>query len=64
MTNDLSAFYLDYTKDILYIEKENDKERKAVQSTLYDITLGILKLLTPIMPHTTSEAYQLLPFHT
>jgi isoleucyl-tRNA synthetase len=62
MTNDLSAFYLDYTKDILYIEKENSFERKAVQSTLYDITLGLLKLLTPIIPHTTSEAYQLLPF--
>jgi len=62
MTNDLSAFYLDYTKDILYIEKENSHERKAVQSTLFDITLGILKLLTPIIPHTTSEAYQLLPF--
>ena len=62
MTNELSAFYLDYTKDILYIEKEDSFERKAVQSTLYDITLGILKLLTPIIPHTTSEAYQLLPF--
>jgi len=62
MTNDLSAFYLDYTKDILYIEKEHDFERKAVQSTIYDITLGLLKLLTPIIPHTTSEAYQLLPF--
>ena len=62
MTNDLSAFYLDYTKDILYIEQEKSMERKAVQSTLYDVTLGILKLLTPIIPHTTSEAYQLLPF--
>ncbi len=62
MTNNLSAFYLDYTKDILYIEKEDSFERKAVQSTLYDITLGLLKLLTPIIPHTTSEAYQLLPF--
>lgn len=62
MTNDLSAYYLDYTKDILYIEKENDFERRAVQSTIYDMTLGLLKLLTPIIPHTTSEAYQLLPF--
>jgi isoleucyl-tRNA synthetase len=62
MTNDLSAFYLDYTKDILYIEQEHSFDRKSVQSTLYDITLGVLKLLTPIMPHTTSEAYQLLPF--
>lgn len=62
MTNDLSAFYLDYTKDILYIEKEHNVERRAVQSTVYDLTLTLLKLLTPIIPHTTSEAYQLLPF--
>ncbi|MBU1094775.1 MAG: isoleucine--tRNA ligase [Firmicutes bacterium] len=62
MTNELSAFYLDYTKDILYIEKEDSFERRSVQSTLYDITLGMLKLLTPILPHTTSEAYLLLPF--
>jgi isoleucyl-tRNA synthetase len=62
MTNDLSAFYLDYTKDILYIEKESGIDRRSVQSTLYDITLGVLKLLTPILPHTTSEAYQTLPF--
>ncbi len=61
MTNELSSFYLDYTKDILYIEAEKDYKRLCVQSTIYDITLGILKLLTPIIPHTTSEAYQLLP---
>ena len=63
MINELSAFYLDYTKDILYIEKENDLSRRSVQSTLYEMSLGILKLLTPIMPHTTSEAYLLLPHH-
>jgi len=62
MTNELSAFYLDFTKDIMYIEKEDGHERRSVQSTIYDMTLGLLKLLTPIIPHTTSEAYQLLPF--
>ena len=62
MINELSAYYLDYTKDILYIESALSDTRKAVQSTLYDITLGLLKLLTPIIPHTTSEAYQTLPF--
>lgn len=63
MTNELSSFYLDYTKDILYIEKENSFERRAVQSTIYEMTLGLLKILTPIIPHTTSEAYLELPFH-
>ncbi len=61
MTNDLSAYYLDYTKDILYILGEKDFERLSVQSTLYDILLGLLQLLTPIIPHTTHEAYEYLP---
>ncbi|HHW80035.1 MAG TPA: isoleucine--tRNA ligase [Acholeplasmataceae bacterium] len=61
--NDFSAFYLDFIKDVLYIERENDFERRAIQSTLYDILLGLLKLLTPIIPHTTSEAYLELPYH-
>ncbi len=61
MTNELSAYYLDYTKDILYILAKKDFERVSVQSTLYDILLGLLKLLTPIIPHTTHEAYGYLP---
>jgi len=57
VVNDLSAFYLDYTKDSLYCDSEDDFERRAIQSTIYDILMGLLKLLTPIMPHTMSEAY-------
>lgn len=59
--NDLSAFYLDFTKDILYLENANDFERRAIQSTLYDILYTLLVLITPLMPHTASEAYQYLP---
>lgn len=62
VVNDLSAFYLDYTKDNLYCDAEDDFERRAIQSTIYDILLGLLKLLTPIMPHTTSEAYDSLKY--
>jgi isoleucyl-tRNA synthetase len=58
--NDLSAFYLDFTKDILYTAKEKDFERMSVQSTIYDIVKTLLVILTPIMPHTMSEAYQFL----
>jgi isoleucyl-tRNA synthetase len=62
VVNDLSAFYLDYTKDSLYCDSEDDFERRAIQSTVYDILLGLLKLLTPIIPHTTSEAYDSLKY--
>lgn len=57
MINDLSAFYLDYTKDILYVETKNGVLRRSVQTVLYDQLMTLLKLLNPIIPHTTSEAY-------
>jgi isoleucyl-tRNA synthetase len=62
INNDLSAFYLDFTKDILYIEHDNSFKRESVQSTLYDILMDLLVVLNPIIPHTTSEAYSYLPF--
>lgn len=62
IVNDLSSFYLDYTKDILYILNEDNFERLSVVSTYYDILLGLLKILTPIIPHTTSEAYSFMPY--
>ena len=61
VSNDLSAFYLDFTKDILYIEEQDGKLRRGVQTVLYEICLSLLKMLSPILPHTTTEAYDLLP---
>ena len=57
ISNDLSSMYLDYAKDILYIENKRSFERIALQSVLYRITYLLLLLLNPIIPHTTSEAY-------
>ncbi len=63
VTKELSAFFLDFTKDVLYIEKANDHSRRSIQTVLYDATLTLLKLLTPFLPHTTHEAYLHLPHH-
>lgn len=57
----LSPFYLDFTKDILYIEAADSKERRSVQTVLYYTMMDLLKLLTPIIPHTTTEAYEFMP---
>ncbi len=56
-----SAFYLDFTKDVLYIEKMDALNRRSIQTVLYIITDALLRLLTPLIPHTTSEAYAYLP---
>jgi isoleucyl-tRNA synthetase len=57
----ISSFYLDFAKDILYIEKADSLARRSIQTVIYKILDSILKLLTPILPHTTSEAYSYLP---
>ena len=59
----LSNFYLDFTKDILYIEKANSLVRRSVQTVLYNILNNEVKLLAPILPYTSEEVYSLLP-HT
>jgi len=64
VTRELSAFYLDFTKDVLYIEKAKDHNRLSIQTVLYDTTLTLLKLLTPFLPHTADEAYKYLPNHS
>ncbi len=60
LSNELSAYYLDYTKDILYIEKADSIRRRSVQTVLFELIDNLLVYLNPILPHTTSEAYGFL----
>ncbi|MDL2276441.1 isoleucine--tRNA ligase [Breznakia sp. OttesenSCG-928-G09] len=55
MTNTLSAYYLDFTKDILYIEKQDSLRRRQVQTVLYKVCDTLLKLWAPILVHTAEE---------
>lgn len=56
----LSNFYLDFTKDILYIEKSDSLVRRSVQTVLYNILSNEVRLLAPILPYTSEEVYTLL----
>ena len=60
INNTLSSFYLDFTKDILYIMLPSSHERLSCQTVFYEILTSLIKLLSPIIPHTMSEAYQYL----
>lgn len=57
LTGDLSAFYLDFAKDVVYIEAENDPQRRAMQTVFYQTAVALTKLLTPIIPHTAEEIW-------
>lgn len=60
VTVDLSAFYLDFAKDVVYIEAANSPERRRMQTVFYDILVKLTKLLTPILPHTAEEIWSYL----
>ncbi|MCU0081760.1 isoleucine--tRNA ligase [Streptococcus danieliae] len=62
VTVDLSAFYLDFAKDVVYIEGAKSKERRQMQTVFYDILVKLTKLLTPILPHTAEEIWSYLEF--
>ena len=55
MTNEFSAYYLDFTKDILYIEKKDSPRRRQVQTVLYHAVNVLVRLWAPILVHTAEE---------
>jgi len=56
-TIELSSFYLDFAKDVLYIEATDNKERRSIQTVLYESLLALTKLVAPILPHTADEVW-------
>ncbi|ALC91057.1 isoleucine--tRNA ligase [Bacillus sp. FJAT-18017] len=60
-TLDLSAFYLDFAKDVLYIEAVDNKERRAIQTVLYESLVSLTKLVSPILSHTADEVWNFIP---
>ena len=64
MSSDLSSFYLDITKDILYCEDVTSLRRKQVVKVLNEITYSLMVLLNPILPFTMEEVNQNYPFRS
>lgn len=60
ISNDLSAFYLDFAKDVLYIEGQDSHARRSMQTVIYDAAVKLDKILTPILPHTMEEIWGFL----
>ncbi len=56
-TNVLSSFYMDFTKDILYIEKADSLRRRQVQTVLYYYAKTMMKLLSPVLVFTAEELH-------
>jgi isoleucyl-tRNA synthetase len=57
MNTDLSAFYFDIRKDVLYCDPPSSMTRKAALTTVDIVCDAILKWLAPIISFTADEAW-------
>lgn len=62
MSADLSSFYLDLSKDILYCDKKDSLRRKQIQTVIDRCLYTLMLLWTPILSFTMEEVYSFYPF--
>ncbi|WP_027334131.1 isoleucine--tRNA ligase [Mycoplasma elephantis] len=56
--SELSSFYLNIAKDILYVNKNDDNELLMVKYNFYNISYFLILALAPILPTTCEDAYE------
>ncbi len=55
---DLSALYVDITKDRMYCDKVDSPRRRATQTVMYAVFDALTRLLAPILAFTADEAWE------
>ena len=57
-TVEMSSLYMDIIKDRLYTDETNSLSRRSAQSALFDIMITLVKIVSPILVHTSEEVWQ------
>jgi isoleucyl-tRNA synthetase len=60
-TVDLSAFYVDVSKDRLYTLGARSQSRRAAQTAMYIMADGLTRLMAPVLPVTAEQLWKVLP---
>ena len=58
---DMSSFYLDIIKDRLYTSKADSVERRAAQTTMYEILSALVRIMAPMTCFTAEEIWKYMP---
>ena len=58
---DMSNFYLDIIKDRLYTRKPDSVERRAAQTTMYEILSSLVRIIAPMTSFTAEEIWKYMP---
>ena len=57
MSNELSSYYCDFGKDILYCEKKDVPRRRKMQTVLYHAVDYLARLWSPVLIYTCDEVW-------
>jgi len=60
-TVDLSALYVDISKDRLYTLAAHSDKRRSAQTAMYIVLDGLARLMAPILPFTADELWRYVP---
>jgi isoleucyl-tRNA synthetase len=60
-TVDLSAFYVDVSKDRLYTLAAQSSSRRSAQTVMFHIVDGLARLIAPVLPVTAEQLWKALP---
>ncbi|HKR63644.1 MAG TPA: isoleucine--tRNA ligase, partial [Thermoanaerobaculia bacterium] len=60
-TVELSAIYLDASKDTMYCDAPDSRERRSAQTAMYEILRGITGAIAPVLSFTAEEIYEAMP---
>jgi isoleucyl-tRNA synthetase len=62
-TTDLSAFYVDVTKDRMYTFGARSRARRSGQTAMYVMADALARVMAPILSFTSDEIWRYLPGH-
>lgn len=58
MVNELSSYYCDFTKDILYCNAADDRRRRMVQTVYWQCTDALVRMWAPFLCYTAEEVWK------
>lgn len=60
-TVDLSAIYLDASKDTMYCEAPDSRARRSAQTAMHFVLRGLVSTVAPLLSFTAEEIYEVMP---